>query len=117
MTRISELATIDLMVNNAAVATSGDFSDSALEEELAETDLNVNAVVTLTHTVLRRLLPQRSGAIINLASVVAFQRVRISPFTRRPKLSCCPSRKPFPRKSEGPGSESWLCVRARRKPR
>lgn len=73
VTRIGELNTIDLLVNNAGMATAGDFSDSVLEQELAEIRLNVNAVVTLTHAVLARMLPRGSGAIINLASVVAFQ--------------------------------------------
>ena len=73
VTRIGELYTIDLLVNNAGMATAGDFSDSVLERELAEIRLNVNAVVTLTHAVLARMLPRGSGAIINLASVVAFQ--------------------------------------------
>ena len=71
--RIRDLGTIDMLVNNAGVATSGDFSESVLEGELAEIGLNVNAVVTLTHVVLAGMLPRRSGAIINLASVVAFQ--------------------------------------------
>ena len=73
VTRIGELGTIDLLVNNAGMATAGDFSDSLLERELAEIRLNVNALVTLTHAVLARMLPRGSGAIINLASVVAFQ--------------------------------------------
>lgn len=71
--QIANLGTIDLLVNNAGIATSGDFAGSALERELAEISLNVNAVVTLTHAVLAEMLPRRSGAIINLASVVAFQ--------------------------------------------
>ena len=73
VTRMGDLSTIDLLVNNAGMATSGDFSDSVLDRELAEIRLNVNAIVTLTHAALGRMLPQRSGAIINLASVVAFQ--------------------------------------------
>jgi len=71
--RIRDLGTIELLVNNAGVATSGDFSESVLERELAEIALNVNAVVTLTHAVLAQMLPCKRGVIINLASVVAFQ--------------------------------------------
>jgi short-subunit dehydrogenase len=71
--RIRDLGTIELLVNNAGIATSGDFSESVLERELAEIGLNVNAVVTLTHAVLAQMLPRKRGAIINLASVVAFQ--------------------------------------------
>jgi short-subunit dehydrogenase len=58
---------------SCGMATSGDFSGAVNERELAEIRLNVDAVVTLTHAVLARMLPRRSGSIINLASVVAFQ--------------------------------------------
>jgi short-subunit dehydrogenase len=68
-----DLGAIELLVNNAAVVTSGNFSESVLDRELAEIGLNVNTVVTLTHAVLAQMLPRKHGAIINLASVVAFQ--------------------------------------------
>ena len=71
--RMAGLGTIDLLVNNAGTATSGDFRNSLLEKELAAIRLNVNAIVALTHAVLSGMLQRRSGAIINLASVVAFQ--------------------------------------------
>ena len=71
--RMRELGTIELLVNNAGVATSGNFSESVLERELGEIGLNVNAVVSLTHAVLAQMLPRKRGAIISLASVVAFQ--------------------------------------------
>jgi short-subunit dehydrogenase len=71
--RIRDLGEIELLVNNAGVATAGDFAESDLRRELAEIDLNVKAVVTLTHAVLARMRPRKRGAIINVASVVAFQ--------------------------------------------
>lgn len=71
--RIRDLGDIELLVNNAGVATAGDFCESDLGRELAEIDLNVSAVVTLTHAVLARMRPRKRGAVINLASVVAFQ--------------------------------------------
>jgi short-subunit dehydrogenase len=71
--RLAELGTIDLLVNNAGMATSGDFRHSVLQHELGAIRLNVNAVVTLTHAVLDGMLRRRRGAIINMASVVAFQ--------------------------------------------
>jgi len=67
------LGRIDLLINNAGTATSGDFQHSLLEKELASIRLNVDAVVALTHAVLGGMLQRRSGAIVNLASVVAFQ--------------------------------------------
>jgi len=73
VSRIRSLDAIDLLVNNAGIATSGDFQQSSLERELGAIRLNVVAVVTLTHAVLSGMLRRRSGAVINLASVVAFQ--------------------------------------------
>jgi short-subunit dehydrogenase len=71
--RIATLGAIDLLVNNAGIATSGDFRYASLEQELSAIRLNVDSVVTLTHAVLGEMLQHKSGAIINLASVVAFQ--------------------------------------------
>jgi short-subunit dehydrogenase len=71
--RMRDLKTIELLINNAGAATSGNFAESVLEREIAEIGLNVNAVVTLTHSVLAQMLPRKRGSIINLASVVAFQ--------------------------------------------
>src|SRR6516162_7069591 len=71
--RVRELGNIELLVNNAGVATAGNFADSDLGRELAEISLNVNAVVALTHAVLAEMRPRKRGAIINVASVVAFQ--------------------------------------------
>ena len=71
--RVRELGNIELLVNNAGVATAGNFADSDLGRELAEIGLNVNAVVALTHAVLAEMQPRKRGAIINVASVVAFQ--------------------------------------------
>jgi short-subunit dehydrogenase len=71
--RVRDLGNIELLVNNAGVATAGNFADSDLGRELAEIGLNVNAVVSLTHVVLAQMRPRKRGAIINVASVVAFQ--------------------------------------------
>jgi short-subunit dehydrogenase len=71
--RIVGLGTIDLLVNSAGIATFGDFQYSSLEQEMGAIRLNVHAVVTLTHAVLGAMVQGRKGAIINVASVVAFQ--------------------------------------------
>jgi short-subunit dehydrogenase len=71
--RMTELGSIALLVNNAGVATAGDFKSAPLQEELGAVRLNVVAVVTLTHHVLSEMTRRGSGAVINVASVVAFQ--------------------------------------------
>jgi short-subunit dehydrogenase len=71
--RMSSFGGIDLLINNAGLATGGDFLEASLDDELAEIRLNINAVVRLTHEALRVMVPKGGGSIINLASVVAFQ--------------------------------------------
>jgi len=71
--RLAGLGELDLLVNNAGIATSGDFRSSSLEQELGAIRLNVDVVMTLTRAVLGEMLRRGSGAIINIASVVAFQ--------------------------------------------
>jgi short-subunit dehydrogenase len=73
VSRMTNLDKIDLLVNNAGIATSGDFRGSSLEEELSTIRLNVDAVMTLTRAVLGEMLRSGKGAIINISSVVAFQ--------------------------------------------
>ena len=68
-----ELGEIELLINNAGIANAGDFLGAPLDHELAAIKLNVDAVVRLTHDVLRGMVYRRRGAIINLASVAAFQ--------------------------------------------
>ena len=71
--QVDELGEIELLVNSAGIATAGDFVETAVDEEIGAIRLNVEAVVRLTHGVLRGMVQRRRGAVINLASVVAFQ--------------------------------------------
>ena len=71
--RVKALGNVALLVNDAGIATGGDFSSASLDDELGEIRLNIDAVVRLTHEVLRIMVPKKCGAVINLASVVAFQ--------------------------------------------
>lgn len=71
--RAGELGEIDLLVNNAGVATGGDFVSSRLDAELGSIRLNVDALVTLTHELLPAMVRRGRGNVVNIASVVAFQ--------------------------------------------
>lgn len=66
---------VDLLVNNAGFATSGSFETEDLEKALNEIDLNVKAVVSLTHAFIPGMLNRNHGAVINVASTAAFQPV------------------------------------------
>ena len=115
--RVRELGNIELLVNNAGVATAGNFADSDLGRELAEIGLNVNAVVALTHAVLAEMRPRKRGVIINVASVVAFNRFPTSRSMRPAKRSFFPLLRPWPRSLRGPDCASWRSAQERRKPR
>lgn len=71
--RLDDLGEIELLINNAGVATAGDFVGASLDREIGEIKLNVEAVVKLTQRVLGPMVERRHGGIINLASVVGFQ--------------------------------------------
>lgn len=66
---------IDLLINNAGFGSMGEFSNLDLARELNMIDLNVKALVELTHRFLPPMIERRQGAIINVASTAAFQPV------------------------------------------
>ncbi len=67
--------TIDLLVNNAGFGALGEFANLDLARALNMIDLNVKAVVELTHRFLIPMRARKQGAIINVASTAGFQPV------------------------------------------
>jgi short-subunit dehydrogenase len=68
----SQGLTIDLLINNAGFGDYGDFAESDGERQLQMVRLNVMALVDLTHKFLPFMRQQRSGSIINVASIAGF---------------------------------------------
>jgi len=66
---------IDLLVNNAGFGTRGEFAGLPLARELEELDVNVRALMRLTHAALGPMVEHGRGAVINVASTGAFQPV------------------------------------------
>jgi hypothetical protein len=64
---------LDVLVNNAGFGAHGDFQDVALDRQLAMIQLNVSALVHLTHRALPGMIERRRGAILNVGSTAAFQ--------------------------------------------
>lgn len=65
--------TIDLLINNAGIAEYGDFVETDEERQIQIVQLNVLAVVALTRKFLPLMRQRRSGSIINVSSLAAFQ--------------------------------------------
>jgi short-subunit dehydrogenase len=64
---------VELLVNNAGVATYGPFTSTAPERERDLVRLNVEALVALTRGLLPAMVERRRGGVINVASQMAFQ--------------------------------------------
>jgi short-subunit dehydrogenase len=67
--------TVETLINNAGFGSMGDFAALDVERELEMIDLNVRALVALTHLYLQPMRERKSGTIINVASTAAFQGV------------------------------------------
>jgi short-subunit dehydrogenase len=69
--RLREDERIGVLVNNAGAAAHGTFVNQTAESVQQLIDLNVTSLTRLTAAVVPRFVRQGSGAIINLASVLA----------------------------------------------
>ena len=58
---------IDLLVNNAGFGTRGRFDHLPLERELEQIDLNITALVALTHLFVPDMIAARQGTVINVS--------------------------------------------------
>ncbi|MCA1630375.1 MAG: SDR family NAD(P)-dependent oxidoreductase, partial [Acidobacteria bacterium] len=66
---------VSTLVNNAGFGSMGEFASLDLSRELNMIELNVGALVELTHLFLAGMRERGEGAIINVASTAAFQPV------------------------------------------
>jgi hypothetical protein len=71
--RISDVQRpIDLLVNNAGIGTYQSFGTAELADEERQIDLNIRAVLRLSHAAVRSMTGRGSGCILNVSSVSAF---------------------------------------------
>ncbi len=64
---------VDALVNNAGAGMHGAFSEQDVDAISRLVTLNVSALTTLTRLALPEMLARRSGRILNVASLVAYQ--------------------------------------------
>lgn len=63
---------VELLVNNAGYGAFGAFAELDLDDQLREIELNVTALVRLTHAALPGMLRRGRGGVLNVASMAGF---------------------------------------------
>lgn len=68
-----EHAELSALINNAGFGTNGRFDEIEIDRELRQIELNISALVELTHRLLPLLKTQSKAYVLNIASTAAFQ--------------------------------------------
>jgi len=66
---------LDILINNAGFGAYGKFEEISLPRQLEMVQVNIAAVVHLTHLYLPAMIARRSGDVLILASTAGFQGV------------------------------------------
>jgi len=64
---------VDILVNSAGLGVFENFLDTSLTKQMRQLDVNVLALVSLTHSFAPSMVAAHRGGIINLASTAGFQ--------------------------------------------
>ena len=64
---------VDILVNNAGLGIFENFLDTPLQRQMEQVDVNVRALVSLTHAFAPGMVAAKCGGIINIASTASFQ--------------------------------------------
>ena len=66
---------IEILVNNAGFGVKGSFVETGIDDELKMLEVQLAAMLKLTKAVLPEMIAQKSGRILNVASVYSFSPV------------------------------------------
>jgi len=69
----ARVGTVDVLVNNAGFGTFGSFHELDIDTETREINLNIVALVRLTHAAASAMAERGSGGILNVSSLAGFQ--------------------------------------------
>ena len=64
---------VDLLINNAGFGVFQRFLETPLDRQMEEIDVNVRAVVSLTHALAPAMVARKKGGVINISSSAGFQ--------------------------------------------
>lgn len=63
---------VDVLVNNAGFGGRGQFASQGLERQLAMVQVNVTALMHLTHLLLPAMIERKRGGVLNVGSLAGF---------------------------------------------
>lgn len=66
-------APVDLLVNNAGFGASGPFHEVDVDRATGQVDVNIRALVGLTHAAVNAFRSRGGGWVLNVSSVASFQ--------------------------------------------
>jgi NAD(P)-dependent dehydrogenase (short-subunit alcohol dehydrogenase family) len=78
-TCVQRLGSVDILVNSAGVCPLAEVLDFGRPQWDATLQVNLTAAFEMSYEAAQRMVPQRSGKIINICSVFTFRGGRLSP--------------------------------------
>ena len=76
---VDALGSVDILINSAGICPLGEVLEFGREKWDATVQVNLTAAFEMSYEVAQRMVPQRSGKIINICSMFSFLGGRFSP--------------------------------------
>ncbi len=76
---VERLGSVDILINSAGVCPLGEVLEFGRDKWDATVAVNLTAAFEMSHEAAKRMIPQRSGKIINICSMFSFLGGRLSP--------------------------------------
>ena len=104
----SKLGPLDILVNNAGIMPVTPLLEESAESVARQLEINLHAVIHGTQEAMRRMVPRRTGHIVQLASIAGRNGCRTWRPTLRPSTASSGSRRPCAPSCAAPASRSPL---------